>query len=203
MINIMVEYKVKKEKLREVKKAIKEFIGILFLIIVLSIAVLFFLFGFMLVLVSLKNLILNKFSLSLIQILYSAFGVYIIYNSIKNYIKFYKIAIKNPYNMLNNFYKNNKIEIVIASIASIILFFIYYNGLYLYYNFILKMVLFFPIFIFQNLIFVAKVFSKSTLRPIFLSSVFDLILPIVEFYYVFMVVRFMSKLTTKLIKFFI
>ena len=170
----------------------------MFLIVASLIAVLFFLFGFMLVSVSSRNLILNKFSLSLIQILYLTLGIYIIYNSIKNYIKFYKITIKNPYNMLNNFYKNNKIEIITTSTVSIILFFIYYNGLYLYYNFVLQMVLFFPIFIFQNLIFVVKVFSKSTLRPIFLSSVFDLILPIVEVYYVFIVVRFVSKLTSKI-----
>ena len=124
-------------------------------------------------------------------------GIYIVYNSIKNYIKFYKNAIKNPYKKLNEFYQNNKIEIIITTIISIILLFMYYNGLYLNYNFILKIVLFFPIFIFQNLIFIAKIFSKTTLKPIFLSSVFDLLLPIVEVYYVFVIVKFVLKLFYK------
>ncbi|MDP3765648.1 MAG: hypothetical protein Q8R04_03980 [Nanoarchaeota archaeon] len=175
----------------------KKFAGNLFLIVVSLVAILFFLFGLMLILVSLRKLILSEFRLNLLQILYLIIGFYIIYNSIKKYIKFYKNAIKNPYRSLNEFYQNNKIEIIITTIISIILLFIYYNGLYLDYNFILKMILFFPIFIFQNLIFVVKVFSKATLKPILLSSIFDLILPIVEVYYVFVIVQFILKLFNK------
>ena len=151
----------------------------------------------MLTLVSLRNLILAKFSLSLIQVLYLLIGAYVVYNSIKKYINFYKTTIKNPYITLNNFYKNNKIEIIITTIISITLLFIYFNGLYLNYNFYLKIILFFPIFIFQNLIFIVKIYSKTTLKPIFLSSVFDLLLPIVEVYYVFVIVKFVSRLFIK------
>lgn len=173
----------------------KKLIGNLFLIVVLLIAILFFLFGLMLVIVSLRNLILSKFGLSLIQALYLALGIYIVYNSIKKYIIFYKNKAKNPYAALNKFYQDNKLEIVIASITSIGLMFIYFNGLYLNYNFILKMVLFFPIFIFQNLIFVVEIFSRTTLKAAFLPSIFDLLLPIVEAYYVFIIVRFVLKLS--------
>lgn len=172
----------------------KNLIGKLFFIVASLIAILFFLFGLMLVLVSIRNLYLSRFNFSLIQILYFMIGIYIVYNSIKNYIKFYKNAIKNPYKRLSKLYKTNKIEIVITSIMSIILLFIYFNGLYLNYNFILKMILFFPIHIFQNLVFVAKVFSKSTLKPLFPSQLFDLILPIVEIWYVFSVVRLIFKI---------
>jgi len=175
----------------------KKLICNLFLIIFTLIAILFFLLGLMLVLVSFRNLILAKFSFSLIQFLYLIIGVYIVYNSIKKYINFYKNTAKHPYSVLNKFYQNNKIEVIITAIISAILLFIYYNGLYLNYNFILKMVLFFPIFVFQNLIFVAKIFSKTTLKPIFLSSIFDLILPIVEVYYIFVVVKFLLKLLSK------
>ena len=148
----------------------------------------------MLILVSLRNLILARFNLNLVQVLYLIIGIYIIYNSIKNYIQFYKNTIKNPYKKLNEFYKSNRIEIILTTIISAILLFIYFNGLYLNYNFIIKMILFFPIFVFQNLIFVAKIFSKTTLKPIFFSSVFDLILPIVEVYYVFIVIKFVLRL---------
>ena len=178
----------------KLRKRNKELIGILFLLIISLIAILFFLFGIILSLVSLRNLILSRFNFSLVQILYLIIGVYIVYNSIKNCIKFYKNTINNPYKKLNDFYEKNKIEVILTAIISIILLFIYLNGLYLNYNFILKMALFFPIFVFQNLVFITKVFSKSTLKLLFLSSIFDLILPIVEVYYVYSIVKLISKL---------
>ncbi len=171
-------------------------IGYLFLIFVSFIAILFFLFGIMLVFMSSKNLILF-YNLNLMQILYLIVGIYIVYNSIKNYIKFYKSNIKKPYNNLINLYKNNKIEIMLTAVISTALFFAYFNGLYLNYNFVIKIILFFPIFLFQNLIFAVKIYSRTTLKPIFLSSSFDLLLPIVEVYYVFMVVKLILRVFYK------
>jgi len=175
----------------------EDFIGVVFLIIVSLVAILFFLFGLMLLIVSLRNLVLAKFSFSLSQYLYLAFGAYIVYSSIKKYLGFYRASIKNANKIFNDFYKNNKIEIIVTSIISIILLLIYYNGLYLNYSFILKMILFLPIFALQNLVFPVKVYLRTAFNLTSLPSVFDLVLPIIEIYYVFMIVKFILRLFKK------
>jgi cobalamin synthase len=160
--------------------------------------ILFFLFGLILLVVSLRNLILSEFSLGLSQYLYLAIGAYVAYSSVKRCIKFYKYSIKDSYNISNKFYQENKIEIIITSIISIIVLFVYYNGLYLNYSFIPKIILFLPIFALQNLVFPVKVYLRAALNLAFLPSVFDLLLPIAEIYYVFVIVNFIRRLFKKL-----
>jgi len=181
----------------KLNKKHKKLIGIIYLIVVSLIAVLFFAFGLMLVLLSVKNLISSRTGFSLVQTIYLIIGIYFVYHSVKNYTKFYKDTIKNPFVTLNKFYKANKVEIIITSIISVILLFIFLNGLYIRYNFILKMILFLPIFILQIMVFSVKIYSRNTLMPIFPSSIFDSIFLIAEIYYVFVVVKFAMKFFNK------
>ena len=88
----------------KLSKKFSQLMGTIFLSIISFVAILSLLFGLMLVLVSARNLTLLRFNLNLNYILYFIIGVYISYESIKNYIKFYQNAVKNPYYILNNFF---------------------------------------------------------------------------------------------------
>ena len=168
----------------------KKLTGKSFLVIVTLVALLFFLFGLMLALTNLRSLTSTRSGFSLSSSLIFAIGIYFMYTITKSYIKFYKLSIKNPYKTVNDFYKNNKISIIITATVSIILLFIYYNGIYHDFNFILQVIILLPVFIFQNFLPAVQVYARTVLNLTFLSPIFDLILPIAQVYYIFHVARF-------------
>jgi len=152
---------------------------------------LFLFFGIILFIYLIQSLFISYDGIGLIQFLHILISVYIIYQTI---IKL-KFLIKNKIkfnNSLKKFVNKNKKRINLTFILSLILLTIFYSNFYIIFNNFVNIILFLPIFVFQNLIFLTNLFLlKNSL--FYLSPILKLILPISEVLYLY----FISKLVIK------
>lgn len=162
------------------------------LIVSLFVLVLFILLGLTLTIFFLQNLLIGFSGFGLLQILFLIIGIYLVYSPAKN-IRFL-IKNRNKFNnILNDFIKENEKAIIIASILSIILLFIFYSNIYINFDFIINAVLYLPMFVLNNLVFIVNIFLLKY-KLTFLTPIIDLILPISEILYLFWISKFISKL---------
>jgi hypothetical protein len=111
-------------------------------------------------------------------------------------IKFLIENRKSFHSILDHFFVKNKLALIITSILSIILLTVFYSGLYLNINFFVNAVIFLPIFILNNLLFIVNIFLLR-FKLTFLTLAMDIILPISEVVYIFTVSKLIVKLAQK------
>lgn len=165
------------------------------LIVSFFVLTLFLLLGMTLSIFFIQNLFIGISGFGLMQILFFIIGLYLIYKPamhirflIKNRNKFDKI--------FNNFMKENKRTIILATILSVVLLSLFYSNIYLDFDFFVNAVLFLPMFLLNNLVFIVNIFLLRY-KLTFLTFLIALILPISEILYLFMVSGFISKLFKK------
>jgi len=156
--------------------------------------ILFLLFGFILTLFFLQNFFISFKGFGLTQVLFFLIGLYIVFKSsmeirflIKNKNKFDKI--------FNDFIDQDKKALILTSILTIIFLSLFYSNIYLNFNFYINAVLYLPIFLLNNLVFIVNIFLLRH-NLMFLTSIIDLVLPLGEIMFLFII----SKLITKIFK---
>jgi hypothetical protein len=164
-------------------------------IISLAALSLFFLMGLVLALFFLQNTTSGFKGIGLMQILFFLAGIYFVYKPAMN-IKFLVENRKNFHSILDHFFVKNKLALIITSILSIILLTVFYSGLYLNINFFVNAVIFLPIFILNNLLFIVNIFLLR-FKLTFLTLAMDIILPMSEVVYIFAVSKLIVKLAQK------
>ena len=153
--------------------------------------ILFLMLGLVLTLFFIQNLTMGISGFGLLQILFFLVGLYLIYKPAMH-IKFL-IKNKNKFIELNRkFIRENKKEIVITAILSIILLSLFYSNIYLNFDFFINAILYLPIFLLNNLIFIVNIFLLRY-DLVFLTPLIDLILPISEVIFLFEVSKFIAK----------
>ena len=153
--------------------------------------ILFLLFGLILTIFFLQNLLKGFRGLGFLQILYFLIGIYLIYKP-AIYVKYLVVNKKNFDKLLNEFIDENKKALVIASILSIVLLFIFYSNIYIEFNHILNIIIYLPIFLLNNLIFIVNIFLLR-FKLFFLIPVMELLLPISQVLYLFYVSTFIAR----------
>ena len=86
----------------------------------------------------------------------------------------------------------NKKAIVITTILSIVLLFLFYSNISSNFDFFVNVVLYLPIFLLNNLVFIVNIFLLRY-DLMFLTPLISLILPISEILFLFVVSKFISK----------
>ena len=107
---------------------------------------------------------------------------------LKNRDKFDKI--------LDDFLRKNDKAVVMTGILSIILLSLFYSNIYLNFDFFLNVVLYLPMFVLNNLIFIVNIFLLK-FNMMFLTSLINLTLPISEVFFLFTVSKFLSSILMK------
>ena len=169
-----------------------KYYGRIALIVSFFVLILFLLLGITLSIFFIQNLFMSISGFGLMQILFFIIGLYLIYKPamhirflIKNKNKFDKI--------FNNFTKENKKTIILATILSAVLLSLFYSNIYLNFDFFVNAVLYLPMFLLNNLVFIVNIFLLRY-KLTFLTLVMELILPISEILYLFWVSSLISKL---------
>jgi hypothetical protein len=153
--------------------------------------VLFLLLGLILTIFFVQNLFTSISGFGLMQILFFIIGIYLIYKParhirslLNNRNKFDKI--------FNNFVDKNKKAITLTVILSAILLLMFYSGISHNLDFFIEVVLYLPMFLFKNLVFLADIFLRR-FELMFLEPIIDLTLPISQIIFLFLVSKFISK----------
>lgn len=156
------------------------------------VVILFLLLGLILTIFFIQNLFMGLRGFGLTQILFFVLGIYLVYKPIM-YIRFL-IKNKEGYdNIFNNFIQQNKKAIIITTILSIVLLFLFYSNISINFDFFVNAVLYLPMFLLNNLVFIVNIFLLR-FNLMFLTPIITLILPISEIIYLFWVSTFISKL---------
>ena len=154
-------------------------------------SILFLLLGLILSIFFIQNLFIGISGFGLTQILFFIIGLYMIYKS-AIVIKFL-IKNKNKFNVIfNNFIQDNKKAVIITTILSIILLFLFYSNISTNFDFFVNAVLYLPMFLLNNLVFIVNIFLLRY-NLIFLTPLISLILPISEILFLFEISKFISK----------
>ena len=156
---------------------------------------LFLLLGTILTISFLQSLFMGLSGVGLTSILFFIIGIYLVYRPIMH-IRF---LIKNKNNfdkIYGDFIKENKIAIIIAAVLSIIFLSLFYTNTYLNFDFFVNAVLFLPIFLLNNLVFIVNI-SLLRFKLQFLAPIIDLILPISQIIYLFIISKFIAKFIKK------
>ncbi len=156
---------------------------------------LFLLLGLVLVVFFTQNLFISVKGFGLLQILFFIIGIYLVYRPIMH-IRFLISNKKSFDKIFNDFAKENKNAIIITIILSIILLPLFYSGIYLNFDFFVNAVLYLPIFLLNNLVFIANIFLLKY-KLVFLMPVMGLILPISEVLYLYIISKFIAKIREK------
>mgnify|MGYP001576978103 CR=1 FL=1 len=153
--------------------------------------ILFLLLGLILTIFFIQNLFMSISGFGLLQILFIIIGIYLIYKPVI-YIGFL-IKNKNKFNKIfDNFMKENKKAIILATTLSAIFLSLFYSNIHLNFDFFANTSLYILIFILNNLVFIANIFLLRC-KLMFLTPVTELILPISEILYLFWVSAFIFK----------
>ena len=154
--------------------------------------VLFLLFGVLLTLFFLQSFFTGFKRVGIMQILFFIIGIYLIYKPAM-YIRFL-IKNKDKFDeIFNDFIKENKKAIILATILSVVLLSLFYSNIYLNFDFFVNAVLYLPVFLLNNLVFIVNIFLLRY-KLTFLTLVMELILPISEILYLFWFSSMISKL---------
>ncbi|MCH8004019.1 MAG: hypothetical protein IH934_05300 [Nanoarchaeota archaeon] len=173
------------------KKINNKYYGMIALIVSFFVLLLFLLLGLILSIFFIQNLFMGISGFGLMQILFFIIGLYLIYKPVM-YIKFL-IKNKNKFNeIFNKFIQENKKTIIITTILSIVLLFLFYSNISTNFDFFVNAVLYLPIFLLNNLVFIVNIFLLRY-NLMFLTPLISLILPISEILFLFEVSRFISK----------
>jgi len=160
-------------------------------IISFIVLLLFLLLGLILTIFFIQNLFMGISGFGLIQILFFIIGLYLIYKP-SIHIKF---LIKNKNNfdkIFNDFFNKNKKAIVITTILSVILLFLFYSNIFTNFDFFIQAVLYLPMFLLNNLVFIVNIFLLRY-DLMFLTPLIDIILPISEVIFLFEISKVISK----------
>ena len=154
--------------------------------------ILFLLLGLILTAFFIQNLFMSVSGFGLLQILFFLIGIYLIYRPAMH-IKFL-IKNKDQFDKIfNDFIQQNKKAIIITTILSIVLLFLFYSNISTNFDFFINAVLYLPMFLLNNLVFIVNIFLLRY-NLMFLTPVMQLILPISEILYMFWVSSLISKL---------
>tara|TARA_B100000315_G_C14383340_1_gene498500 strand:+ start:102 stop:638 length:537 start_codon:yes stop_codon:yes gene_type:complete len=154
--------------------------------------ILFLLLGLILSIFFTQNLFMSFSGFGLVQILFFIIGIYLIYKPVMH-IRFL-IKNKKKFNKIfDNFVKENKTAIIITAILSIALLFLFYTNISINFDFFVNVVLYLPMFLLTNLVFIANIFLLRH-NLMFLAIIISLVLPISEIIYLFWVSTLISKL---------
>ena len=93
---------------------------------------------------------------------------------------------------MKSYLRSNKLPLIVSIIITALLLHTYYNVFFLKFGFITNLILFLPAFVLGNLIFIVKVFLKRFVGSL-IPEVFEILIPIAEFYYVYSIVGFINK----------
>ncbi len=154
--------------------------------------ILFLLLGLILSILFIQNLFSGISGFGLMQVLFLVIGLYLIYKPAMHI----KLLIKYKHKFdkrFNKFKHDNKRAIVITTILSVILLFLFYSNISTNFDFFVNAVLYLPIFLLNNLVFIVNIFL-SKYKLMFLTPLMELILPISEILYLFVISKFISKL---------
>ena len=161
------------------------------LIVSFIVLILFLLLGLILTAFFIQCLFISLIGFGLIQILFFIVGIYLMYKPAMH-IKFL-IKNRNKFDgIFNDFIKENKKAILIATILSVILLSLFYSNISTNFDFFVNAVLYLPMFLLNNLIFIVNIFLLRY-NLIFLTPLINLILPISEVIFLFEVSKFISK----------
>ena len=118
---------------------------------------LFLLLGSILTLFSLQSLFIGISGIGLSGILYFLIGIYLVYKPV-TYIRFL-IKNKGKFNdIFDDFIRENKKAVIIATISSVVLLSLFYSGISTNFDFFVSVVLYLPKFILDNLVFIVNIF---------------------------------------------
>ena len=153
---------------------------------------LFLLLGLILTIFSLQSLFISISGIGLSGILYLLVGIYLVYKPVM-YIRFL-IKNKGKFNgIFNEFIRENKKAIIIATILSVILLSLFYSNISTNFDFFVSIVLYLPKFILDNLVFIVNIFLLRY-NLMFLEPLMSLIFPISEVIFLFEVSKYIAKL---------
>lgn len=153
--------------------------------------ILFMLLGLILSIFFIQNLFIGIKGFGLIQILFFIIGIYLFYKPI-TYIRFLIKNKKKFEKIFNDFVKENKNAFIITITLSIVLLFLFYTNIYLNFDFFINVVLYLPIFLLSNLVFIVNIFLLRY-KLMFLTPLIDLILPISEILFLFVISKFIAR----------
>ena len=179
-----------KASLRIQQKNIKNY-SLIAYIASFIVLILYTLLGLILSIFFIQNLFIGIKGFGLIQILFFIIGIYLVYKPI-TYIRFLIKNKKKFDKIFNDFVKDNKNAFSITVALSIVLLFLFYSNIYLNFDFFINVVLYLPIFLLNNLVFIVNIFLLRY-KLMFLTPLIDLILPISEVLFLFMISRFIAK----------
>jgi len=165
--------------------------GLFAYIVSLIVLILFLLLGLILTLFFLQNFFMGISGFGLSQVLFFIIGIYLIYKSVM-YIRF---LIKNKANfdeIFNDFIREDKKAIIITAILSVVLLFLFYSNISSNFDFFVNAVLYLPIFLLNNLVFIVNIFLLKY-GLVFLTPLIDLILPISEILFLFHISKLLSR----------
>jgi len=157
--------------------------------------ILFLLLGIMLTLLFLLSFFTGFKGVGIMQILFFFIGIYLIYKPAMH-INFLIQNKKNFNEIYNEFVKENEKAIYLTTILSVILLFLFYTNIHLRFDFFVNAVLYLPIFLLNNLVFIVNIFI-SRYKLSFLNFFIDLILPISEVIFLYVVSKFVVKFLNK------
>ena len=160
-------------------------------IISFIVLILFLLLGLLLTLFFLQSFITGFKRVGIMQILFFLIGIYLIYKPAMN-IKFLIKNKKNFNKIYSEFVKENKNAIYLTIILSIVPLYLFYSNISIRFDFFIQAVLYLPIFLLNNLVFIVNIFLLRY-KLMFLTSIIEFILPISEILYLFIISGFIAK----------
>jgi hypothetical protein len=161
------------------------------LIVSFIVLVLFLSLGLILTVFFLQNLLTGISGFGLTQILFLLIGIYLVYKS-GVHIKFL-IKNRNKFNeILEDFIEENKKALIITVILSVVLLILLYSNISTNFDFFVNAVLYLPMFLLNNLVFIANIFLLRY-DMLFLTFFIALILPISEVIFLFWISGLIAK----------
>lgn len=152
----------------------------------------FFTLGLFVIVVSVKEIIFG-FKPEFFPYLYILIAVIIFHNAYKFLKILYARNAIDIAKWVKNYLKSNKLSLIFSISITAVLLYIYYNVFFLEFGFVANIILFLPAFVLENLIFIVKVFLKRFIGSL-IPEVYEILIPIAEFYYIYTVIRFIGSL---------
>ena len=181
------------------KRTNRNFAGKSLLFVVFLLAALFLLFGISIAFVGISNFMkANHFSF--IDFVYIVAGAYIAFVSVARFLRFHNTYNWDSYEKSSKFFRMHRFTILVTVVLFILFYFILDKEKVSGFDFVLSVIVYLPEFVLENMVFAIKVYSTETFRPLAFYSLFDFILPISEFIYLFFISSFFVKLKKKLTK---
>ena len=166
--------------------------GFVAYIISFIVLLLFLLLGLLLTIFFLQSFFTGFKGVGLMQVLFFIIGIYLIYKPAMH-IKFL-IQNKKDFNKIySDFIKVNEKAIYLTTVLSVIILFLFYSNIFLRFDFFINAVLYLPIFLLNNLVFIVNIFILRY-KLSSLNFFINLILPISEIIFLFVVSQFITKL---------